>query len=398
MSDKFQEMIRKKSFTIAYFLYVISLMIGLTTFKDVNNMTVFQDALRNLSYIFLVFKIFIDFYGSQNKRKFICVWMIFMIPGLIVTRITHSVTLLTTFAFMLCAYQIDFEVFIKKIFVINIVFMLITIISSCVGIIPNLSFIQEDRIRYSLGFTYPSHLASFLFFNILIYIFIKKGDLRIRDYLICELLSILCFCVTDARMGLICTTLVLFTFFVLQYNSRIKISSFINYCLIWSPIIFSSCITFLSIIYHKSSTILLFLNQCLNGRLGYAKYIIGKHGIDLFGNYIEWHGWVDNQGADIISNYNFVDISYVKILANYGIIVFIFFVVFLSLLCYKAYINKNTCLQLVIFFICMYSVIEPRLIELHFNPFILLLLNQSYLLTQEQIINLKNYFFKSKHE
>ena len=70
MSDKFQEMIREKSFTIAYFLYVISLMIGLTTFKDVNNMTVFQDVLRNLSYIFLVFKIFIDFYSKQKNDTF----------------------------------------------------------------------------------------------------------------------------------------------------------------------------------------------------------------------------------------------------------------------------------------------------------------------------------------
>ncbi len=42
----------------------------------------------------------------------------------------------------------------------------------------------------------------------------------------------------------------------------------------------------------------------------------------------------------------------------------------------------------------MYSVVEPRLIELHFNPFILLLLNQSYLLTHTEIVELKNKFLK----
>ncbi len=394
MNSEFQKKIKNISFEIAYFLYILSLLIGLTMFKDIHSVSLFQELLRNLSYIFLVLKICIDFYDSQNKIKFIVLWLLLIGPGLIVSYVTHSITLLTTLVFVLCAYQIDFDKLLKKILIINIVFVVVTVLSSCLGIIPNLSFIQEERVRYSLGFTYPSHLTSFLFFNTLIYIFIKKNNLKTKDYLILGILSVLCYCMTDARMGLICTILVLIVFFLIYNYSHVHIPKIINRCIVCSPLIFAGITTFLAVIYDKSSMILLFLNHCLNGRLGYAKYILGKHGIDLFGNYIEWHGWVGNQGVDMISNYNFVDISYIKILANYGIVVFIFFVVFLSLLCYKAYIKKNICLQFIIFFICMYSVVEPRLIELHFNPFILLLLNQSYLLTHTEIVELKNKFLK----
>ena len=71
MNSEFQKKIKNISFEIAYFLYILSLLIGLTMFKDIHSVSLFQELLRNLSYIFLVLKICIDFYDLQNKIKFI---------------------------------------------------------------------------------------------------------------------------------------------------------------------------------------------------------------------------------------------------------------------------------------------------------------------------------------
>ena len=67
MNSEFQKKIKNISFEIAYFLYILSLLIGLTMFKDIHSVSLFQELLRNLSYIFLVLKICIDFYDLQNN-------------------------------------------------------------------------------------------------------------------------------------------------------------------------------------------------------------------------------------------------------------------------------------------------------------------------------------------
>ena len=82
MNSEFQKKIKNISFEIAYFLYILSLLIGLTMFKDIHSVSLFQELLRNLSYIFLVLKICIDFYDSQNKIKFIVIWLFLAVARL----------------------------------------------------------------------------------------------------------------------------------------------------------------------------------------------------------------------------------------------------------------------------------------------------------------------------
>jgi hypothetical protein len=389
--SKYLKYVLKNCFEIGYILYIISLLIGLTEFQNINHINVFQELLRYIAYILFVIKLVYMFIKSQHKIIFLGISFIFFILSLEVTRAVESITFITTIIILLCSYYIDFEKFLSTIFKINVIFIIFTITASLLKVIPNLVFEQGTRIRYAIGFTYPSHLMSLLFFNILSYIYIHRKNINIKDYIIIEIITIITYIITDAKAGMLFITCILIALYIAKkYKNRIKESSFIIYFITITPIIFSIVIILACYYYNKNNNVMYAINKIYNGRLGFGWYALRNYGINTFGRKIQWHGWV-GQTAENMKKYNFVDISYVKILLDYGIIACSLIVVGFSSLIYNSYKKKDYYLSFCIIFICLYSLIEPRLFEIHFNPFILLLMNSKYF---PHIINSK----QSSHE
>ena len=71
-----------------------------------------------------------------------------------------------------------------------------------------------------------------------------------------------------------------------------------------------------------------------------------------------------------IDTYNYVDCAYLNILINYGVIVLLILCIGFMFIG-KGVKEKNTCI--VIIFLAIHSITDPQLIELMYNPFLLLL-------------------------
>ncbi|MCD8020655.1 MAG: hypothetical protein LUF92_14075 [Clostridiales bacterium] len=117
------------------------------------------------------------------------------------------------------------------------------------------------------------------------------------------------------------------------------------------------------------------MNIIFHDRLNYGHQGIENYGIHLFGQQIEWIG---NGGLGFVKQelegaYNYVDCSYMKILLDYGLLVLLFAVIGYTLAVYQACRKNNIYLCLALSMVAVYSLIEPRLLEFGFNPFVLCL-------------------------
>ena len=91
---------------------------------------------------------------------------------------------------------------------------------------------------------------------------------------------------------------------------------------------------------------------------------------------------IENSYKENSGVYNYVDCSYLQILLEYGIVFLLICVLMYSYILYKAYQENNIYLCCCIIIILVFSITEPRLLNLMYNPFPLLAV--SYLRSKER--------------
>ena len=98
--------------------------------------------------------------------------------------------------------------------------------------------------------------------------------------------------------------------------------------------------------------------------------------IKPFGQFIEEQGWggvADPTGIDP-AKYFFIDDMYIRMLFEYGIIVFAVVLILLIVIGHKAIGAKQYVLFAAIVMIGVHSFMEHHLLEMAYNPFLLVLL------------------------
>lgn len=117
------------------------------------------------------------------------------------------------------------------------------------------------------------------------------------------------------------------------------------------------------------------LNKLLSNRLYLGNNALHKYGVSMFGKQIKWignggygHTFTQFEGA-----YNYVDCSYIRILLDYGVVIFLLVMVGFTMAIRYTIEENNKYLMWALVFVGGYSIIEPRLIEIGFNPFVLML-------------------------
>ena len=177
---------KNKLFYIAYFLYVVATVMQSTMFTEYAFLSKGFVLMRYAAFVFGAAKIMIDLLQQWNRdRKIkierniheifclktvrqICLYGIISIILLIVSLKTDDRSLIFVFVIILAAKNILTDVIVERTLVLQIVLMAIILISSSVGIIPDLLFKRDMiPIRHALGYTYPSVMVTFCFFILL---------------------------------------------------------------------------------------------------------------------------------------------------------------------------------------------------------------------------------------
>lgn len=123
------------------------------------------------------------------------------------------------------------------------------------------------------------------------------------------------------------------------------------------------------LVYNSSSAMWQAVDQFLTGRLALGDAAIQTYGINLFGHDITWIG---NGIFPSDAAYNYVDCSYIQLMLSYGALFIIAVIAIYVIAAIKAVRIKDYTLVWVLFFVSVYAVTEPYLVNLAATPLIIL--------------------------
>ena len=361
-------------FFIALAIYMLAKTIELSSvFYEVSMMPSIMKILRYISYAIIFVKLLYDAKYLENEMLKIVIMV--LILGIISLNFGNNI-LFCSFLFIIAARNMNVEKLIKAAFYIQIVLTICMAGLSYFGVITDWTYNLEGRNRHSLGYLYPSYISSIFFYVTLAYLFMRRKKVRFLEIVCIGILNIIIFHLTDSKTSFAMVFLAIIVLWAMKlYKKRLE-NGFISKLIYVYSIPGIALVSILACyIYNEENRFWVLINSFINNRLIMGHNALLEHGLSLFGKRISWTGYggLGYLSSSLQDEYNFVDCSYVKILLDYGVIFFIIMIFGYMLVSKRAIEKKDCYMCMCILFMCIYSMIEPRIIEFGFNPFVLTL-------------------------
>ena len=354
---------KEKMFLMGFSIYLIQSFLRTTMFTEMVPSILFN-ILRLLGIGLVLFKIIFDKYTIKKIAViFITVIMFFF------TLIESTYSILLEYAILIIgAKDVSFKKIINIYFKINMVLLLITIISSKIGIIEDLVYYRakNDRYRHSFGVVYPTDFAAHVFFLCLAYFYLKGKNIKWYQILLVLLSAIFVYYYCDARLDAICIILVVLMSLVYKFNLINFKNWFIKYGLIFSFLICEILSIYLTINYNPSNSFYAKINDLLSSRLRIGNMMYDEYGIKIFGQKIEDHGYGGSLTFEY-DTYNYIDCSYLRILLKYGLATSIILTLFNLIISKKMYRDQNYDILLILLLISINSIVAQHYIDFSYN-------------------------------
>ncbi len=361
-------------FDVSYFCLAVPLFISLTTIPymgDEQLYALIMKAIRYVGYFLVTVKIIRTKYPPRAIYWIAIGGLLFLVAGIT----ANNNTLVCTFLFIAGSYDLDFDEILLFCRNLLLVCILVTITLAIIGVIPNWHYVMSGRERETLGFFYPSHLSSCFFYLSIMTLYLKKDQFRFFYLVIWEILNVVVYVVSDSRAAFYVLNIIYIVFFVTKWFGKTDL--YAKIVKVFSCLAFPVCAgtSLIACAVYDETGVLARINTLLSGRIRLGHSGLLQYGIHLLGQDITWIG---NGGLgytkDVLEGtYNYVDCSYLKIMFDYGVLVLLFVLVGLTLSVYQAAKNGNIYFCLAMSMIAIYSMIEPRLLEIGFSPFALCL-------------------------
>ncbi len=342
-----------------------------------------QKAIKIIRYgCYLIFAIKTVYLFIQEKNITRLNFLFFII-GVLILILGKNPEFLIVFFIINASRDLDF----KKIAIIGLVIyaalFVITVISSYFGIVPNWMFYRQEIKRYSLGFIYPTDLMSVYVTITLLYFYIRNTKSTYLELFILEAIAIALYKYTNGRLGLIMTTMIILFLMIgkifkhTKLSDKIKINSskiknIVIILLKLLPILLFIVILAMSILYQNDIKIINWVNHIISERILLNSQAISNYPVKLFGSNVTWNGLGGKYNVSFQDiDYNYVDMSYIRIIFDYGIIGTLF-ILYLYVKSIGHLAEKNDKLMLeCVLIILIWSAIEPVIFSIARNLFII---------------------------
>lgn len=363
---------KKYFFWLAYIIYLAELHIYGSVIGEIDSLKIHFSIIRNLCYSLICIKILIDFIYGEYRRKELIIITMSTLFLLILAKMTGDKSTLIYWIFIIAAHDIELKKIIRAAICVHIISMIVIIGSSLLGIIEDRIYTQGvERIRSSLGYQYTTDSSNYLLHITLMYVYLKREKISWESIGILGICNLLLFKLTDTKSAFVLVWIVLGFVILLK---RIKILRRINIIykagtILAVPILAGTMIS-LTLFFDKQIIWMSKLNDILSGRLELGFNAYKTYGLHLLGQKIRWVG-AYYYSSDSSQVYNYVDSSYVQILINYGILFIIIICLFFSVHGYMAVKRNDTYLMLIIMIIAIHSALDPQLLWMAYNPFVM---------------------------
>ncbi|MCR5012780.1 MAG: hypothetical protein K6A72_10580 [Lachnospiraceae bacterium] len=335
----------------------------------------------NLRYLIIFPAIYTVFCEVRGRRNRIILTSLLFIGWFYALYWRSSLEWPVSYAFLVivaCANR-DIKKIINISLIIGASVIGISFILSQVGVIDDLVWQRPGegmRNRHAFGMNYCTNLASHAMFLIFLYMFIKRGKLKIPEYLAIIFLTALNIIFVDGQISAVCVILSLIgCIFVAIFNYK-KITVPKRILIVWNILTVSSyivCATIQfiwAILYKDDPNIWYNKYYSLENRIR-TNYLLLKNfpfswfGTDFLQVGLGWNGETPDY-------YFWVDCSYTRIYAMYGIVAFVIIMALLTWIVIRLMKRKNYFGVFLMAIIAFDLMIEHHIIEVAYNTFLVL--------------------------
>lgn len=257
--------------------------------------------------------------------------------------------------------------------------LIITIVCAVSGLIENYVMMRGENMRMFFGINSPTNFASFVFFQILCWWYLRKEKLSYIEAGLTVVISVLLnvFCDTRTACVLLLATAMCMVWMRFRYKQAGKRGKEYRMCPLISSMgtlvypLLAILSVGLTLIYTQDSELLTKINSWLSARLSLGKRAFDVYGVSWFGKYIRMFAF---ESGATVNNYFYIDSSYVQLPIMFGLAAMIFLLfAFLWISC-RARAEKDWIFLLILVLAGVHCVTDCHLIEIQFCPFVLALL------------------------
>ena len=261
------------------------------------------------------------------------------------------------------ARNMPFRKVLIEAFVLMGCIVVVTIVASQVGIIPDQTMWSEHGTRHFLGFVWPYTPPAFVSFMVCFYVALRGKRVGILDILGAVVLSVAIYFPTLCRTVLILGPLPVVLAFVVRYlPDKFWKKRPIRLLCLGSVIVAAIVSVTLAWFFSFDSQFMQELNQLLSGRLLYGHSALVDTGVRLFGHDVNWSGTP-------------VDNAYIHILVRCGLLFTVVGIALATNACKKALDSEDWILVVIIGCLALNGVIETTCFLLYYDVFLCLIGN-----------------------
>lgn len=341
--------------------------------------------LHLLMFVGLALVLLKIFLFDDLDLKWLAIDAIVLILLLITWRTSKEFSLFSMGIFVLGARNVDFKRIIKIYFYVGMLLLAFVVISAMGGLIRNLVYRRDmtNIVRQSFGIAYPTDFAAHVLYLILAYAYLKFGKIKWYDYAVFLAAAVFLVKFSDARLSAYAIILSIPVLWIGQRAQTDHLLSRFIASFYWTvPILSAYLVIIASYFFTPSNKILTKVNNASSGRLFLGHKAISEYGFSMFGKQIIEHGWGGANGLKMSqnapANYFFVDSSFLRMTILYGIIMAIIILLAMTKISWESFQKGGFALASIIVIVSVSAMVEQRLLDLAYDPFLIALLADVY--------------------
>ena len=377
-------LIKKEDSRLNTIIFAVGYVIFLSTHLIASNIAFFYMDPKIVYIIGLVFKYARYFayivFAVGVARSFFKNHLVLFLVTTVLFLITEflfssNITMLLYVPMFACAYTVRAKDIVSISFKCKGIILFITVFLSQIGAIEDHIFMDGGRNRHGLGFTWTT-TGHILFLHLLLeYIYLRRERITVMEYVIMELLNVWFYRMTDASMAFYLTTAFIMYFLIvhLEKKSKFKLLKRTGKGFLLVPVFCALLSIWAQYSYDSRNPIWKSVNTFIHGRLKLGYDGIQKYGLTLLGQKMEWLGF-SIRGTQ--GEYNYIDCSYLQLAIEYGILFLLLVLLIYTVLIYRGLYHKDYYLVSILVFLLVFAMTEPRLMNLMYTVFPLLVLSR----------------------
>ena len=321
------------------------------------------------------------FSGYYSRKEQLAIAVVILIFGIVGLQ-TGYYELLQPVLLIVGAKNVRFDNILKVYTAVVAVMLIVAAIASQTGYSPR----NAAAARHSYGIIYPTDFAAHIFYLILavgclgIWKRVQENEqyryLAWLRWLIVIAAAVFIYIKAGAFTGTACLIGFLVLMCLIYLLERKNLARRVCEIFKYLPIVWAGLFLALSYFYSASNAVMVKIDTVLSQRLMVSHKVWSEYSIKAFGQFIEEQGWggiADPTGIDP-AKYFFIDDMYLRMLFEYGIIVFAVVLILLIVIGHRAIGAKQYVLFAAIVMIGVHSFMEHHLLEVAYDPFLLVLL------------------------